>query len=461
MLTLVEGLEVVPDLVVVVAWHLLPRDRVFHQLPVLPDDAEVLQARGHLPTAARQVGVVAVLPSAARLTLDAHVEGVSAEPRGRLTLGRAALAAAWEEPLALAEVLVLGTRPVAAAPALAPARPALVAPAAKVLARALRLVLRAHLVERALHGLEGAIGLAALERLHALGRVARPVAALAAEPLHLLEELAQLLRRDVGVEPAAQRLRLAVDHLVLRVREVRLEIRQTVHLLEELQAIVALLQEAVEVRPRAREGRGLEDRREIARRGARGARRALGEVPLLEARALERVLGERPGALFEHRGLRPLFVRLLLARRQEVRKPSGRQRDRGREREREHGERRQRQPADLAREHAPDDPARWEPLDARDGVGDEDVHERRPVGPLGPLQRRRDPVVEGERAVRETRGVDRPDPSERAVQRPGERTRRDERRAAADGHGAEGGLEDQQEGGDERAPEGPAERVVL
>src|SRR5213082_2175790 len=87
MLTLVEGLEVVPDLVVVVAWNLLSRDRVFHQLPVLPDDAEVLQARGHLPTAARQVGVVAVLPSAARLTLDAHVEGVGAEPRGRLTLG--------------------------------------------------------------------------------------------------------------------------------------------------------------------------------------------------------------------------------------------------------------------------------------------------------------------------------------------------------------------------------------
>ena len=199
----------------------------------------------------------------------------------------------------------------------------------------------------------------------------------------------------------------------------------------------ALLQETVEVRSRARERRVLEDRREIARRGAGGARRTLGEVPLLEARALERVLGERPGALFEHRGLRPLFVRLLLARRQEVRKPSGRQRDRGREREREHGERRQRQPADLAREHAPDDPARWEPLDARDGVGDEDVHERRPVGPLGPLQRRRDPVVEGERAVRETRGVDRPDPPERAVQRPGERARRDERRSAADGHGAE------------------------
>src|SRR5256885_778718 len=227
MLTLVEGLEVVPDLVVVVAWHLLPRDRVFHQLPVLPDDAEVLQARGHLPTAARQVGVVAVLPSAARLTLDAHVEGVGAEPRGRLTLGRAALAAAREEPLALAEVLVLWPHPVAAAAAFAPARPAVVAPAAQVLARALRLVLRAHLVERALHGLEGAIGLAALERLHTLGRVARPVAHLAADPLHLLVDLAPFLRRVTWAVPAAHRLRIVVDHNYQRFLAVRLGYRPT------------------------------------------------------------------------------------------------------------------------------------------------------------------------------------------------------------------------------------------
>src|SRR5207247_8885990 len=109
----------------------------------------------------------------------------------------AALAAAREEPLAFAEVLVLWTHPVAAATALAPARPALVAPATQVLARALRLVLRTHLVERALHGLEGAIGLAALEPLHTLRRVGRPVAALAAWPAQSLRAPAAVLRASV------------------------------------------------------------------------------------------------------------------------------------------------------------------------------------------------------------------------------------------------------------------------
>src|SRR5260370_1302265 len=252
------------------------------------------------------------------------------------------------------------------------------APAAQALARALGFVLGAHLVERALHGLEGAIGLAPLERLHPLGGVAGPAAALAPEALHLLEELAQLLRRDVRAEPAQQRLRLAEDHRVLRGREVRLEVGQPVHLLEELQPVVAPFEESAEVGARARERGVLEDRREVAGRGA-GAAWALREVPLLEGRTLQRVPGARPRALLEQGGL-----------------------ERG-----------------------------W------------------------------DRVVEAEGAVGERGRAHRRDAPERAREAPGAGARGHERGGRGDGRGAERGLRDEQEGGGDRAPEGPAQGVVL
>src|SRR5260370_13057197 len=89
------------------------------------------------------------------------------------------------------------------------------APAAQALARALGFVLGAHLVERALHGLEGAIGLAPLERLHPLGGVPRPAAPLSPHALHLLQELAQPLPRGVPAHPAQPPLPLAQRHPVL------------------------------------------------------------------------------------------------------------------------------------------------------------------------------------------------------------------------------------------------------
>src|SRR3972149_10573 len=178
--------------------------------------------------------------------------------------------------------------------AAARARAVALASAAEVLARALPLVHRPHLVERLLHGLEGLVPLPALERLHPLAGVARPVAALAPQPLHLLEQLAQLLRRDlVRPEARGEGLGLAEDHLVRRRGEIGLEIRQAIHPLEELEPLVAPLQEAVEVGPLPGERGVLEDRGEVAR-GGRPAARALGEVALLERRPLERVLGRRP-----------------------------------------------------------------------------------------------------------------------------------------------------------------------
>src|SRR5437763_7990662 len=197
-LALVEGLEVVLDLRVEVAGHRLAGDRVLHHLAVLADDAQVLQTRAHLSALAGEVGVVALLAPAPRLALDADVVGARAQPAGGLALRGSAAALAGQQALALDEVLVLGAAAVAASP-IAPAAAAVrLAPALEVLARARRLVLRAHLVERALHGFHRAVGLPALHRLHALGGVALPVgAALATEPLHLFQELLELLRRDL------------------------------------------------------------------------------------------------------------------------------------------------------------------------------------------------------------------------------------------------------------------------
>src|SRR5207247_9471144 len=89
------------------------------------------------------------------------------------------------------EILVLGPVTLPAPGVVAPPGAALVlTAAAQALPRALRLLHRTHLVEGALHGLEGTVRLPALERLDPLGPVAAPVTALAPEPLHRVEQLA-------------------------------------------------------------------------------------------------------------------------------------------------------------------------------------------------------------------------------------------------------------------------------
>src|SRR5437879_6580542 len=152
---LVERLEVVSDLIVEVAGHLLPRDRVLHRLAVLSDDSEVLKPRGHAAAAPGQVRVVAFLAALARLALDADVERIGAQTLGCFALGRAAPALAGHEPLTLAEILVFRARAVAPPAVLAAPASLGLAPAAQALGRALLLVHRPHLVERLLHGLEG------------------------------------------------------------------------------------------------------------------------------------------------------------------------------------------------------------------------------------------------------------------------------------------------------------------
>src|SRR5262249_29059619 len=188
-LSLVERLEVAPDLIVEVTWHLLPRDRVLHLFTVLADDPQVLEPRGHGAAASGQVGVVAFLASLPRFALDADVVGRGAKALGRLALRRVAPTPAGHEPFTLAEVLVFRTRAVATSPAAPAAAAIALAPPAQVFPRPLRFVHRPHLVESPLHRVEGAVWLASLERLHAFHRVAAPVvAALSAEPLHLLEQ---------------------------------------------------------------------------------------------------------------------------------------------------------------------------------------------------------------------------------------------------------------------------------
>src|SRR5262245_10875962 len=293
-LALVEWLEVARGLIVDVTRDLLPRVRFLHLLAILADDSQVLEPRAHAAAAPGQVGVVAVLSAAPRLALDADVVGRGTQPLARLTFRRVAPSLPGHQALAFTEVLVFRPHPVATRPVASPAAAIALAPAAQPFSRPLRFVHRPHLVEGPLHGVEGPVGLAPLERLHALRRVAAPVvAALAAEPLHLLEQLAQLLRRDlIRPEAAGQRLRLAKHHLVLIVREIGLEVRQAVDLLEHPEALVALLHEAVEVGPLARQRGVLEDRREVAGRGGAGAAGALGEVTLLEGCALGLVLGD-------------------------------------------------------------------------------------------------------------------------------------------------------------------------
>src|SRR3989442_13594805 len=117
-----------------------------------------------------------------------------------------------------------------------------------------------------------------------------PVAALAAQPLHLLQQLLELLRRDlVGTQAAREGLGLAEDHLVLARREVRREVGQAVHLLEQLEPLVAALEEAVEVGSLRAERGVLEHRGEVA-----GRARRRGPPARLELAPPE---GRRPQAL--------------------------------------------------------------------------------------------------------------------------------------------------------------------
>src|SRR4026207_910949 len=63
----VQRLEVLLDLPLEVARHLLPRDGFFHHLPVLPEHTHVLHARRHLGTAPEHVGIDAPLAARPRL----------------------------------------------------------------------------------------------------------------------------------------------------------------------------------------------------------------------------------------------------------------------------------------------------------------------------------------------------------------------------------------------------------
>src|SRR5207253_3118573 len=149
---------------------------------------------------------------------------------------------ARHQALALAEVLVV--RPTAGAAAtLPPGAGVVLAAAAQVLASAPLLIHRAHLVQRLLHGLQGLVRLPTLERVQPLGGVVAPVAALASETLHLLEQLAELLWGDlVRPQPVLESLGLAEHHLVLALGEVGLQVGEPIDLLEQLQPLVTLLQ---------------------------------------------------------------------------------------------------------------------------------------------------------------------------------------------------------------------------
>src|ERR1700730_4189068 len=211
-LFLIQRLEVLLHLTLEVARHLLPRDGFFHYLPVLPEHAHVLQPRRHLGTAPHHVGVDALLPPGPRLALDPHVEWAAAQPRGRVALRCPALAAPGQQALALGKITLV-PRPARLPAALvtALAAPALALPTAlQALAVAAPLFHPSHLVESALPRFHRLVGLPALERFHALVGVARPVvlappAVLAPEPLHLAQQLAQLLGGDllVRVDPAS------------------------------------------------------------------------------------------------------------------------------------------------------------------------------------------------------------------------------------------------------------------
>src|SRR6266850_1849223 len=278
-LFLIQRLEVLLHLALEVARHLLARDGLLHHLPVLPQHAHVLHARRHLRAAAEHVGVDPLLATRTGLALHAHVERIATQARGGVALRGPALAAARQQPLALREIALVA-RPALALAAFVPALvapPVALAPALERLAVPAPLLLGAHLVQRPLHGLHRLVALATLEGFHPFVDVARPIAPpaprliLPPEPIHLLQQLAQLLRRNllIGIETAAQGLGLLEHHPGLVLREVALEIRQPVHLLQHPQPVVALLEEGVEIGSAAGQRGVLEDGGEIGRASCR------------------------------------------------------------------------------------------------------------------------------------------------------------------------------------------------
>src|SRR6185312_574985 len=107
MLLLIQRLEVLLHLALEVARHLLARDGLLHHLPVLPQHAHVLHARGHLRAASDHVGVDALLEPRPSLPLHSHVERIAPQARGRVALRRPALAAAGQQPLAFREIALV------------------------------------------------------------------------------------------------------------------------------------------------------------------------------------------------------------------------------------------------------------------------------------------------------------------------------------------------------------------
>src|SRR5262245_24583462 len=288
-----ERLEVVPHLTAVVERDGLLRQSLLHHLAVLRHDAHRRQPGGVLRPLAQHVRVVGLPAALPHLSLDTDVERILAEAVRGITPPAGIRALPGQGPLSLAEVrLVLP--PPAGAPLAVTAAPA-VTPALEPLAAALTLLLRPHLLESPLHRLHRLRHLPLIQRLGALHHVLAPVTLAAAtaprapsHPVHLVEELPQLLRRHLArVHAREEAPRLAEHHLVLALCEVSLELGQAVDALEEPNAVIALLQEAREIRPLRGHVRVLEGSGQVA----------LGVLP---------VLGVGPGLVVPVVHLHPL-----------------------------------------------------------------------------------------------------------------------------------------------------------
>src|SRR6266511_3500431 len=408
-LSLVQSLEVLFHLPVVVARDLLAGDVLLHLFAVLSEHAQVLQARGHLAAAPDHVRIDTLLAPRPRLSLDPHVIGVAAQALRRIALGAAALALARQRAFALREVaLVARGSSLSAIPAAA-AAPVVLAAAAEALAVAPPLLHRAQLVERPLHGFHGLVALALLERLHALAEitlVARVPSA--AQPLHLLHELAELVGRElIAPQASAERLCLLEYHALLALREVALEVRQAVDLLEHPDPVVAPLQERVEIGRLVGERRVLEDRRQVAglRGGARartGAHRLLLHLGAADVVALR---GRRPILALEAAAAILRLHLVLLTAGREIGQRALRQRNGRRQGERQAQRKRHRHEPRLARNAPRDDSAALECLDPRHGVGHEGLDQRSAIRPSRPFERRGDAVLQTVTAVGEPSGL--------------------------------------------------------
>src|SRR6185436_16436071 len=106
------------------------------------------------------------------------------------------------------------------------------------------------------------------------------------------------------------------------------QIGQPIRLLQELEPLVALLEEALEVRPLRRQRGVLEHGRKVPAHGGAGAAGAAGKLALLERGRLEAVLGGRTRALVGEGGPGSLLRLLLLGARREVGQPPRGYRDR-------------------------------------------------------------------------------------------------------------------------------------